>query len=86
MKATGVVRKVDELGRIVVPIEIRNQFNIKEKDPIEIFVDDNSIVLRKFEQSCVFCGKTENLAKYKGKYICKNCSKKISNLQDNSKK
>ena len=56
MKATGVIRRVDELGRVVIPIEIRNQFNIAEKDPIEFYVDDNnSIVLKKYEENCLFC-------------------------------
>ncbi len=56
MKATGIVRKVDELGRVVLPIELRNKFDIKVKDPIEIFVDGSSIVLKKYEPNCVFCG------------------------------
>ena len=79
MKSTGIVRRMDELGRVVIPIEIRNQFNIVEKDPIEIFVDGSSIVLKKFEPNCIFCGGTKNLMEYKNKLICENCSKKISN-------
>ena len=55
MKSTGIIRKVDELGRVVIPIEIRNQFNIVEKDPIEIYVDGSSIILKKFEPNCIFC-------------------------------
>lgn len=78
MKSTGIVRRMDELGRVVIPIEIRNQFNIVEKDPIEIFVDGSSIVLKKFEPNCIFCGGTKNLMEYKNKLICENCSKKIS--------
>lgn len=81
MKSTGIVRRVDELGRVVIPIEIRNQFNILEKDPIEIYVDGSSIILKKFEQSCLFCGKTENLVSYKDKLICSDCSKKIGDLK-----
>ena len=77
MKSTGIVRRVDELGRVVIPIEIRNKFGIAEKDPIEIFVDGTSIVLRKYEQSCIFCGNTENLKDFKGKLVCDNCSKEI---------
>ena len=56
MKSTGIVRRVDELGRVVIPIELRNKFNISEKDPIEIYVDGSSIILKKYEQSCIFCG------------------------------
>lgn len=80
MKSTGIVRKVDELGRVVIPIEIRNQFNIAEKDPIEIYVDGSSIVLKKYEPNCIFCGNTENLINYNDKLICEDCSKKISKL------
>ena len=83
MKSTGIIRKVDELGRVVIPIEIRNQFNIAEKDPIEIYVDGSSIVLKKYEPNCIFCGNTENLLNYNDKLICKNCSKKISKLKPN---
>ena len=86
MKATGIIRKVDELGRVVIPVEIRNLFNISEKDPIDISVDDDRIILRKYEDSCIFCGKTENLVKYEGKLVCKNCSTKIMNLQNKTKK
>ena len=64
MKSTGIVRRGDELGRVVIPIEIRNKFDIKEKDPIEIYVDGSSIVLRKFEPNCTFCGGTKNLIEY----------------------
>lgn len=81
MKSTGIVRKVDELGRVVIPIEIRNKFNIAEKDPIEIYVDGSSIVLKKYEPNCIFCGNTKNLVEYKDKLICDKCSNKISELQ-----
>lgn len=79
-KNTGIIRKVDELGRIVIPIEIRNGFDIAERDPLEIFVDNNSIILKKYEISCVFCNKKENLIKYKDKYICKKCISNIDKL------
>ena len=81
MKSTGIIRRMDELGRVVIPIEIRNQFNIVEKDPIEIYVDGSSIVLKKFEPNCIFCGNTKNLLTYNDKLICKNCSEKIGNLK-----
>ncbi|MCI8641326.1 MAG: AbrB/MazE/SpoVT family DNA-binding domain-containing protein [Clostridia bacterium] len=82
MKATGIIRRVDELGRVVIPIEIRNQFNIVEKDPIEIYVDGSSIVLKKFEPNCIFCGSTKNLIEFKGKLICEKCSTNLANLHD----
>ena len=70
MKATGIIRRVDELGRVVIPIELRNKFGIAEKDPIEIYVDGSSIILKKYEETCVFCGSTRNVVEYKGKLIC----------------
>lgn len=81
MKSTGIIRRMDELGRVVIPIEIRNQFNIVEKDPIEIYVDGSSIVLKKFEPNCIFCGNTKDLLTYNDKLICKNCSEKIGKLK-----
>ena len=83
MKSTGIIRKVDELGRVVIPIEIRNQFNIAEKDPIEIYVDGSSIILKKYEPNCIFCGNTENLISYNDKLICEECSKNIGKLKPN---
>ena len=86
MKSTGIIRRVDELGRVVIPIELRNQFNIVEKDPIEIYVDGSSIILKKYEETCVFCGSTRNVVEYKGKLICTKCTQNISNMSDNIKK
>ena len=80
MKSTGIIRRVDELGRVVIPIEIRNQFNIVEKDPIEIYVKDSSIVLKKFEQNCIFCGNTKDLLSYHDKLICQKCANKIGSM------
>ena len=77
MKATGIVRKVDELGRVVIPIELRNKFDIKVKDPIEIFVDSNSIVLKKYEPNCIFCGNSKDLIDYNNKLVCKKCVEKL---------
>ena len=84
MKSTGIVRRVDELGRVVIPIEIRNKLNISERDPIEIYVDNSLIILKKYEESCIFCGNTENLLDYHDKLICKKCTQKICNLNKKS--
>ena len=86
MKSTGIIRKVDELGRVVIPIEIRNQFNIMEKDPIEIYVEGSSIVLKKFQPNCIFCGDTQDLISYHDKLICKKCANKISTLKEKNEK
>ena len=73
MKSTGIVRKVDELGRIVVPIELRRTLGIEEKDRIEIFVDGESIILRKYQLTCIFCDNAKDIINYKGKNICPDC-------------
>lgn len=73
MKSTGMIRRVDELGRVVIPKEIRNKLDIQEKDPIEIYVDGDCIILKKFESNCIFCGNTKDLIEYKEKLICKKC-------------
>lgn len=82
MKSTGIIRRVDELGRVVIPIEIRNKFNIVEKDPIEIYVDGSSIILKKFEPNCIFCGGTKDLVEYKEKLVCGKCSEQLKSLQE----
>lgn len=86
MKSTGIVRRVDELGRVVIPIEMRNKFNIAEKDPIEIYVDGSSIILKKYEENCVFCGNTKNLSEYKSKLICNKCLSQIAEINSNENK
>ncbi|WP_073089133.1 AbrB/MazE/SpoVT family DNA-binding domain-containing protein [Thermosyntropha lipolytica] len=73
MKSTGVVRKVDELGRIVIPIELRRTMGIEEKDALEIYVDGDKIILKKYEPACIFCGNAEEVINYKGKNLCRNC-------------
>lgn len=78
MKSTGIVRRVDELGRIVLPMEIRTTFNIASKDPLEIFVDGDSIVLKKYAPSCTFCGSEKDNIEFSGKRICKACLLKIN--------
>ena len=79
MKPTGIVRKVDQLGRIVLPMELRITLHIEEKGPLEIYVDGEQIVLKKYEPSCVFCGEAIGTVNYKGKMICRKCLKDIKN-------
>jgi len=73
LKATGIVRKVDTLGRIVLPIELRRTLGIDEKDPLEIFVDGEQIILRKYEPACTFCGNATNVKRFSGKIVCGEC-------------
>lgn len=77
MKSTGIVRKVDSLGRIVLPIELRRVMGIDIKDPIEIFVDDNHIVLGKYQPACTFCDSVSGVTEYKGSKICSECLEKL---------
>lgn len=80
MKETGVVRKIDKLGRIVVPKEVRDELGIKVRDPVEIYVEEDTIVLKKYSTKCIICQNKENISYYKGKPICKNCKTELSDL------
>ena len=80
MKATGIVRKLDVLGRIVIPKELRTTFDLKEDDPIEIFVDGEDIVLRKYQPSCIFCNEADDVVQFEGKNICRKCLTKMKKL------
>ena len=80
MKSTGIVRKVDELGRIVLPIELRRTMGIDVKDSLEIYVDGDSIILRKYEPSCIFCGNAKDIQTIHGKNVCSNCIAEMKSL------
>ena len=80
MKSTGIVRKVDELGRIVLPIEMRRTLDIEEKDALEIYVEGSSVILKKYKPSCIFCDTTKDLVVFKGKNICPKCLKELKEL------
>jgi transcriptional pleiotropic regulator of transition state genes len=77
VKATGIVRKVDELGRIVIPIELRRTLDIDIKDALEIFVDNERIILKKYAPACIFCGMADNVTHFKGKMVCHTCLNEI---------
>ena len=78
MKSTGIVRKVDELGRIVLPIELRRTLDIDIKDSLEIYVENDAIILKKYEPTCIFCGNSKELITFNDKNICENCLKKLT--------
>ena len=80
MKSTGIVRKVDELGRIVLPIELRRTLDIAERDELEIYLDDDKVVLKKYEPSCIFCGSSCGLVSYHGRNVCMECIENMSNI------
>lgn len=75
MKATGIVRKVDQLGRIVIPVELKRTLAIEEGTPMEIYTEGNTIILKKYEPECIFCGQAKDVENYKGKNICPECMK-----------
>ena len=77
MKSTGVVRRVDELGRIVIPIELRRTLDIAEKDALEIYVDGELIILKKYQPACIFCGDARDVVNYRGKNICNSCFEQL---------
>jgi len=78
MKSTGIVRRVDELGRIVIPIELRRTLDIEIKDALEIYVDRDQIILKKYEPACIFCGNARDISNFRGKNICKECQEALS--------
>ena len=77
MKSTGVVRKLDDLGRIVVPIELRRTMDIGLRDTLEIFVEDDKIILKKYHPACIFCNDARDVVQYKDKLICRRCLEEI---------
>ncbi len=77
MKSTGIVRSIDKLGRIVIPTELRRTLDIQDKDPLEIYVDDKCIILKKYQPSCIFCDGMDNLMNYRGYNVCVKCIQKL---------
>jgi len=80
MKSTGMLRKIDELGRIVIPAEIRQSLGFEIKDPIEIYVDGDMVILKKYQKSCIFCDETENITDFAQKPVCSACLEKLKAL------
>ncbi len=73
VKATGIVRKVDDVGRIVVPVELRRVLDIENGDAVQFFVDGETVVLRRYDAGCVFCGRTEHVQEFGGRKVCASC-------------
>ena len=80
MKATGIVRPVDPLGRVVIPVELRRTLNIKTDDSLEVFVDGDFIMLKKYEPACIFCGSSDDVKQVHGKNVCGKCIKELQSL------
>lgn len=77
MKSTGIVRKVDELGRIVIPVELRRSLDIDVRDSLEIFVDEEHIILKKYAPACTFCGQAKDVETFKNRKICPTCREEL---------
>ena len=82
MKSTGIVRRIDELGRIVLPIELRRTLDIGERETMEIFVEGSSVVLKKYRPTCIFCDSAKDIAIFKGKNICPKCLRELKRAAD----
>lgn len=80
MKSTGIVRKIDDLGRVVLPKELRTTMHLNVKDAVEFFTEGDSIILKKYEPCCYFCGEGRDLIHFKGKLICHNCQVTIKTI------
>jgi len=80
MKSTGMVRKIDPLGRLVIPIEVRRVLGLKENEPVEMFVSGKQVIVQKYEASCITCGSTENIIKFNERNLCDACIEKIKKL------
>ena len=80
MKSTGIVRPVDSLGRVVLPIELRRILDIDKDTSLEVYVDEDRIILKKYQPSCIFCDRMENVTTYQGYNVCKNCMTKLGNV------
>lgn len=80
MKSTGIIRKIDDLGRIVLPAELRRSLDIGERDTLEIFVEGSAVVLKKYRPTCVFCDSTRDISVFRGKNICPRCLRELQSL------
>ena len=80
MKATGIVRPVDPLGRVVIPVELRRNLGSKTDDSLEVFVDGEFIMLKKYEPACIFCGNAKDVQNIHGKNICRTCLDELKSL------
>ncbi len=78
MEPTGIFRRIDDLGRIVIPVEIRKVLGIETRDSLEIFIDEGSIILRKYNSRCVFCGRGDNIKSFHEKNVCLSCIRELS--------
>ncbi len=82
MKSTGIVRRLDTFGRVVLPMELRKLMNLDQNSSVELFVEGDSIILRKYTPACIFCGSFDGIKSFEGRMICESCIKQISGLEN----
>ena len=82
MNSTGVVRRIDSVGRFVLPIELRRTLQLEDSDSLEIFVEDNEIILKKYQPACIFCGNARDVEPYKGKNVCAECRENLTQKEE----
>lgn len=81
MKSLGIVRRIDHVGRIVLPKELRRLFDLVDnEDSLEIFVEDDKIILKKYEPACIFCNSADDVIDHMGKKVCKNCIESMKTM------
>lgn len=81
MKPAGVVRKVDQLGRIVLPKSLRKRYQMNEGDPVEILVQGDHIILERYRPRCVFCNTLDDVREFKERYLCGTCMTEMTGLR-----
>ena len=86
MKSTGIVRNIDQLGRVVLPMELRKLLDLKVQDPVEIFTQGNDVVIRKYRPSCVFCNRNDQIVEFKGLNVCDHCIAELTAQQEDFNK
>lgn len=82
MKSIGVVRRIDKLGRIVIPAELRRELDMNIQDPVEMYTEGGSVIIKKYSPSCIFCGEANDVRPFSGKNICPKCMEKIADEID----
>lgn len=80
VKSTGIVRRVDEMGRIILPAELRERYHIRRGDSLEIMFDDASVILRKYQPFCIFCDGDDGLVRFRGRSVCRRCISEVQLL------
>lgn len=79
MKSSGITRRIDELGRVVIPVEMRRALDIGDREALEISVESDGIMLRRAHVGCVFCNSNKDMSLFHGKSVCSKCMQELQN-------